>query len=114
MDTTEAEELADAIARIDRWLDREHHCFPSHPLASSVARLLAHAQKSEAERDRLQAALDGAVEALQQIAKHPMGQRDAAGDGDTYILTGAESIAMRMYARQALSHLTPSKDEAGG
>lgn len=29
--------IDEAMARVDRWLDREHHRFPSHPLASPVA-----------------------------------------------------------------------------
>lgn len=55
-----------------------------------------HYECALAEIDCLQAALDVAVEALREIAKG-RGLADQTG-----------------IARHALSHLTPSKDEAGG
>lgn len=29
--------LSEAMAAVDRWLDREHHRFPSHPASTAVA-----------------------------------------------------------------------------
>lgn len=42
-------ELTDAVAELNRWLDREHHRFPPHPLATSVAVVVSRLSTTQAE-----------------------------------------------------------------
>lgn len=52
--------IEEADAALDRWLDREHHSFPSHPLASSVAIILSERR-----------ALDSRLKTLRNEHKEP-------------------------------------------
>lgn len=49
--------LADDVARLNRWLDREHNRFPSSPLAAPTARVLSALTTATDEAQRLRAAL---------------------------------------------------------